>query len=140
MNRDLGLWIDHKQAFLIWSGKEKVDVIPSNLEPRARPAHGTRIGGTKSQYAESELRINDRYNERLKKFYTNVIEALKTADSILIMGPGEAKQELKKFLEQHKPLRKRLVKVETADKMTMNQMTAYVKEFFTRRARSENKS
>ncbi|MEW5940119.1 MAG: hypothetical protein AB1750_10680 [Chloroflexota bacterium] len=135
MNRDLGLWIDHKQAYLIWSGKTKVDVIPSNLEPRARhPAGGTRIGGRYNQRVDSELRYNDRYNQRLQKFYSNVIAVMQNADSIFIMGPGEAKRELEKAIERRKSLRQRLVKVETADKMTVNQMIAYVKEFFTRRS------
>ena len=138
MNRELGLWIDHKQAFLIWSGAKKVDVIPSNLEPRAHPVSGARIGGKYNQHVDSELRINDRYNQQLQKFYGQVIEVLQTADSIFIMGPGEAKRELEKALARRKSLRERLVKVETADKMTINQMIAYVKEFFTRQAKSPN--
>jgi stalled ribosome rescue protein Dom34 len=137
MNRELGLWIDHKQAYLIWSGNKKVDVIPSNLEPRAHPASGARIGGRYNQHVDSELRLNDRYNQQLQKFYEKVIEMIQTADSIFIMGPGEAKRELEKALERRKPLRSRLVKVETADKMTVNQMIAYVKEFFTRQPKPQ---
>jgi stalled ribosome rescue protein Dom34 len=137
MNRELGLWIDHKQAYLIWSDAKKVDVIPSNLEPRAHPASGARIGGKYNQHVDSELRYNDRYNQQLQKFYEKVIATIQSADAIFLMGPGEAKKELEKALERRKSLRERLVKVETADKMTVNQMIAYVKEFFTRQSKRQ---
>jgi len=63
MNRNIGLWIDHKQAFLIWHDRKKVEVIPSNLEPRTHFSGGTRIGGRYNQRVDSELRYNDRYKK-----------------------------------------------------------------------------
>jgi stalled ribosome rescue protein Dom34 len=132
MDCNLGLWIDHKQAYLIWYDRKKVEVIPSDVEPRTHFSGGTRIGGSYNQGVDSELRYNDRYQHQLSKFYARVIEILKTADSILIMGPGEAKLELEKIIEKRKSLRARLRKIETADKMTENQMIAYVREFFSK--------
>jgi hypothetical protein len=46
------------------------------------------------------------------------------------MGPGEAKVEFQKAIQKSKDLQKRLLKVETTDKMTKNQMIAYVKKFY----------
>jgi stalled ribosome rescue protein Dom34 len=132
MNRNIGLWIDHKQAFLIWHDRKKVEVIPSNLEPRIHHSGGTRIGGRYNQSVDSELRYNDRYNNQLSKYYEKVISTIQNADSIFIMGPGEAKLELKRAINKRKELIKKLLRVETADKMTKNQMIAYVKEFFTK--------
>ena len=132
MNCNIGLWIDHKQAYLIWHDRRKVEVIASDVEPRTHFSGGTRIGGTYNQGLDSELRHDDRYKHQLSKFYTRVIETLKTADSILVMGPGEAKLEFEKVLKRYKSLRKKLQKVETADKMTKNQMIAYVAEFFAK--------
>jgi stalled ribosome rescue protein Dom34 len=136
MNRELGLWIDHKQAFVIWSGNKQVDVIPSNLERRTHFSGGTRIGGTYNQSVDTELRYNGRYELQLKKFYSEVIATMQNADSIFIMGPGEAKLELEKAMEKRKALRRRVIKVETATKMTKNQMIAKVQGFFTRLAES----
>jgi len=132
MNGNIGLWIDHKQAFLIWHDRKKVEVIPSNLEPRIHFSGGTRIGGKYNQSVDSELRHNDRYNNQLSKYYEKVILTIQNADSIFIMGPGEAKLELEKKIKNNKELLKKLLKVETADKMTRNQMVAYVKEFFAK--------
>jgi len=68
----------------------------------------------------------------LSKYYEQVITTIQNADSIFIMGPGEAKLELEKKIKNNKELLKKLLKVETADKMTRNQMVAYVKEFFAK--------
>jgi len=132
MNRNIGLWIDHKQAFLIWHDRNKVEVIPSNLEPRTHFSGGTRIGGRYNQRVDSELRYNDRYKNQLSKYYEQVISTIQNADSIFIMGPGEAKLELERKIKKHKDLIQKLLKIETADKMTKNQMVAYVRGVFSK--------
>jgi hypothetical protein len=130
MDRHVGLWIDHRQAYLIRNGAEKVEVIPSNVKRRIHFSGGSRIGGTYNQKMDSELHYNDHYKNQLEKYYTKIISAIQNADSIFIMGPGEAKLELKKLLQRHKDLRNRLVKVEKADKMTLNQIIARVRLFY----------
>jgi len=132
MDQNIGLWIDHKQAFLIWLDRNKVEVIPSNLEPRTHSSGGARIGGRYNQNLDSELKHNDRYNIQLSKYYEHVIKTIQNADSIFIMGPGEAKLELKNAIKRHRDMIKKLLKIETADKMTRNQMVAYVREFFSK--------
>jgi hypothetical protein len=134
MNRHIGLWIDHKQAYLIWYEGSRVETIPSNLEPPAHYSGGTQLGGKLTQKGDTELHHNDRYRVQLNRFYKQVISALNDAASILIMGPGKAKIEFEKVLKKHKAMKNRLVKVETADKMTKNQMIAYVKKFYKNHA------
>jgi hypothetical protein len=130
MDRHIGIWIDHKQAYVIWYKSSKVDMIPSNIEPPAHYSGGTQLGGKLNQKGDVELRHNDRFRLQLNKYYRQVIAALKDADSIFIMGPGEAKIEFGKVIKKSKAIQKRLLKVETADKMTKNQMIAHVKKFY----------
>ncbi len=130
MARNIGLWIDHKQAYIINYEDKKVQVIPSKIEPRVHTG-GTRIGGLYNQGLDSELGHNDRYQRQLHEFYENVIAAVRDAEYLFVMGPGEAKHEFEKALHKHKNLRGRLLKNEAADKMTENQMTARVREFFS---------
>ncbi len=133
MDRNVGLWIDHKQAYAIWYDDGKVEVIPSQIEPPTHYSGGTRLGKMTPK-ADTELRNNDRFRLQLNKYYQQVISALKRADSILIMGPGKAKIELEKAIKRNKELQRRVLKVETADRMTKNQMIAYVKKFYKDRA------
>ena len=130
MDRHIGLWIDHKQAYVIWYQDGRIEVIPSHIEPPTHYSGGTQLGGKLNQKADTELRNNDRFRLQLNKYYQQVISALKDADSIFIMGPGEAKIEFQKAMKRHKSLQKRLLKVETAGKMTKNQMMAHVRRVF----------
>ena len=130
MDRNVGLWIDHKQAYIIWYASDKIDVILSNIEPPAHFSGGTQLGGKLNQKGDLELHHNDRYRLQLAKYYQQVISRLKDADSIFIMGPGEAKVEFQKALKRQKTMQNRLLKSETADKMTMNQMIAHVRKFY----------
>ncbi len=129
MDRNVGLWIDQRQAYAIWSHDGRVEVIPSRIEP---PTHsgGTQLGGKLNQKADVELHHNERFRLQLNKYYQQVMSAVKNADSILIMGPGKAKIELEKAIKKNKNMQKRILKVQTADKMTKNQMIAYVRKFY----------
>jgi stalled ribosome rescue protein Dom34 len=134
MDRNVGLWIDHKQAYVITDRDGIVEVIPSHIEPPAHYSGGTQLGGRQNQKADTEFRKSDRFRLQLKKYYQQVISALKDANSILIIGPGEAKIEFEKALTKYKSLQNRVLKVETADKMTKNQMIAYVRKFYQNQA------
>ena len=130
MDRNVGLWIDHKQAYAIWYEDGRVEVISSNIEPPAHSSGGTQLGGKQNQKADVELHHNDRFRLQLSKYYREVISVLKDADSILIMGPGQAKIELEKAIRKNKGMQNRVLRVETADKMTKNQMIAHVKKVY----------
>lgn len=134
MDRNVGLWIDHKQAYLIWYKEGRIEVIPSDIEPPEHFSGGTQLGGKLNQKGDMELHHNDRYRLMLTKFYKQVVAAIKDVDSIFMMGPGEAKIEFEKVLKRHKAMQKRLLKVEAADKMTKNQMIARVKKFYKSQA------
>lgn len=128
MTRNVGLWIDHKHAFVLWQGKEEVLEIPSNVEPRI--SGGARIDGMHNLNMGKEQRFNDRFDGHLREYYRKVISTIQEAEHILIMGPGEAKHEFERNLLEHKDLRTRVMKIESADKMTRHQMAAHVREFF----------
>jgi len=130
MDRNVGLWIDHKQAYIIWHENDKIEVILSNIEPPAHFSGGTQLGGKLNQKGDIELHHNDRYKLQLTRYYQQVLTKLKNVDSIFIMGPGEAKIEFQKALKRKKNMQNRLLKSEPADKMTMNQMIAHVRKFY----------
>ena len=102
MDRNVGLWIDHKQAYLIWNEEGKVEVIPSRIEPPAHYSGGTQLGGKLNQKADTEARRSDRFRLQINKYYQQVMTALKDASSIFIMGPGEAKIEFQKAIKKSK--------------------------------------
>ena len=63
----------------------------------------------------------------LNKYYDDVIDRLRDADSILVLGPGEAKGEFTKRIEGTK-LKGRIAHVGTVDKMSDREIAAHVRE------------
>jgi hypothetical protein len=57
------------------------------------------------------------------------LRGMREADSLLILGPGEAKGERTKRLERHH-FSGRIVGSETVDKMTPRQIAAKVRQYF----------
>jgi len=135
MKQNVGLWIDHRKAIVVTikNEKEAVQVIESNVEPRVRFSGGSRTATPYSpQDVASEGKRDERFRHHLDAYYGEVIQAIREADSILIFGPGEAKGELKKALEESRELGRRIVGVESADKMTQRQIAAKVRDYFVK--------
>jgi hypothetical protein len=118
MTKNVGLWIDHKKAMVVTMlGKgEDIKEIKSEVEQELE----TSTDDHRQSAATGHLNI----------YYDAVIDCLRDADSILIFGSGEAKQELRKRLEKDKKLGDRIVDVLTTDKMTDPQIAAKVREYF----------
>ncbi len=125
MGTEVGVWIDHKKAVIATiSGKdEELRQIDSNLEGRPRYSGAAGEGGP-------EDRRDRRLTGHLNQYYDEVVACIRDADSILILGPGEAKIELEERLGRE-ARHGRVVGVETADKMTDRQVAALVRERFT---------
>jgi hypothetical protein len=136
MKQSIGLWIDHRKAIVVTikNDKEFIRVIESNVERRVRLAGGSRTATPYGpQEVASESKRDERYRHHLDVYYSEVIQAIRDADSILIFGPGEAKGELKKAIEESKDMGRHIVGVESADKMTQRQIAAKVRDYFVKK-------
>ena len=122
MQRDVALWIDHRQAVIavVTGDTEDMTRILSGIEKRVRFSGGE--GG-------AEDSRDKRFEAHLHQYYDTVIASLRDATSILILGPGEAKHEVEKRLRDA-GLGKAIVGVETADKMTDPQIAALARRRF----------
>lgn len=133
MKTGVGLWIDHKKAIVVVFTEEgqKIRQILSQAEKKPRRAGDSPLKGfyaSRQVPAEdSSLRI---FTGLLNSYYDEVIADIRDAESILIFGPGEAKNELKARLEKSN-LGERIVGIETVDKMTDRQIAAKVRQHFS---------
>jgi len=130
MKKEVGLWIDHKQAVIVTlvDQVEETKRIISDIEKHVRysgASHGSHDETTEIRRDRQDRRFDD----YLSKYYDEVIACLRDADSILIFGPGEAKDELQKQLEGQ-ALSERIVVMETTDRMTEGQIVAKVRQHF----------
>lgn len=124
MKKELGLWIDHREAVVVTVSKagEEIKRISSDAEKQSRFSANAPEG-------LPEDRRDRRFGEHLHQYYAEVIAAIRDADSILIFGPGEAKGELEKQLT-HEKLSGRIVGIESADKLTEPQIVAKIRKYF----------
>jgi len=132
MKKEIGLWIDHRQAIVVTllAHGEEVKRIDSTVEKHARFSGASHAQPAGDHDDTTEDKRDRRFNDHLDAYYDAVIATLHDADSVLIMGPGEAKTELHKRLEEHKVSGRQIIAVEAADKLTDGQIVAQVKTHF----------
>lgn len=127
-----GLWIDHRQAVVvIVSDKgEEIKQISSDAEKQLRRTGSTPLQGNfEAQKVPADDTKQRVFTAQLKAFYDEIIHCIRDAESVLIMGPGVAKNELKLRLEENN-LGDRVSGVETVDNMTDPQIAAKVRQHF----------
>lgn len=129
MKANAGLWIDHREAVIV--------VLSENGETTTR-VQSAAESQRHEQAANGQVPADDlrdkAFSQHLAHYYDEVIARLRDAGSILIIGPGEAKGELKKRFA----LRKgdtRAISVETADNMTEPQVVAEIRRHYHAGAR-----
>jgi hypothetical protein len=133
MTINAGVWIDHHRAvlLLIADKEETLHHIMSDADKAADPAVGQRASHS---YTRNDFVAEDKRERKaeshLNKYYDEVIAGLQNADSIWILGPGEAKGELKKRIERKK-LKGHIAGVKTVDKISDCEITEHVRKLFT---------
>jgi hypothetical protein len=95
LKRQAGVWIDHRQAFIVLVGDdaEKTEGIESGMEKHVRFS-----GRPASEEGSAEDQRDRQFAGHLSKFYDEVISHIRDAESFLLFGPGETKVELEKRL------------------------------------------
>lgn len=134
MKTGTGLWIDHSKAIVvkIIDKVEETELITSDVEKQLRRTGDSILKGSfESRLVPADDSQQKAQTGHLNIYYDEIIEFIRDAESILIFGPGEAKGELKKRLEQ-KNLGNLISSIETADNMTDGQIEAKVREYFSK--------
>jgi hypothetical protein len=132
MKTKVGLWIDHRKAIVVsvTDKGEEMGLVISKVEKQLRRSGDSPLKGP---YETHQVPADDNrqrsFKGHLNLYYDAVIASIRDAESILIFGPGEAKNELKERLEGNK-LGGRVVGIETVDKMTDRQIAAKVRKRF----------
>jgi hypothetical protein len=129
----VGLWIDHRKAVIVTltdtnEGPQIKQVI-SHLENDTRPAAGWSAHSGQDFRSNAEDRQERRFVGHLDRYYDEVISAVRDVRSIFVFGPGKAKIELKKRIEDKGPKGRKVV-IEAADEMTDPQIAARVRQHF----------
>ena len=130
MTINAGVWIDHHKAVVLRITDEGED-IRQIISGDDKTAHAAGVARVKSAHTRNDFVAEDKLERKaeshLNKYYDEVIVLLKDVDSIFILGPGEAKGELKKRIESKK-LKGQIAHVATVDKMTDHEIAEHVRQ------------
>ena len=132
MKKEIGLWIDHREAIIVilTDSGEEIKHITSSGGRHTRysgSSHSKTPEGLKEVTSEDQR--DRKFTKNLNSYYDEVVAVVRDADSIQIFGPGEAKGELEKRIE-HEGLKAHILAIETVDKMTDRQISAKVRKRF----------
>ncbi|MEH2086833.1 hypothetical protein [Nostoc sp.] len=132
MKTKVGLWIDHRKAIVVTVTEKGEDIkeIISEVEKQPRRSGDSPLKGAyEAHQVPADDSLQRTFTGELNIYYDAVIAYIRDAESILIFGPGEAKDELKERLEENK-LGGHVVGIETVDKMTDHQIAAKIRQQF----------
>lgn len=129
--RKVCVWIDHSRAVVaaIDDGEETLEKLDSHVERHAHAPGGRRLAVPWGPQAGGDERSRERrYGNELARFYRDVIRHIGLPDQLVVMGPAQAKLELKAEIEDSL-LRDVNVVLETAGDMTDPQVLARLRSF-----------
>ena len=134
MSINAGVWIDHHKAVVVLmkDGGEEIQHIESNTDKVSASAGGP--GSNQPDRTKGfahEKTQEHKFMNQLNTYYDEVLTCLRDADSVLILGPGEAKGEFQKRLESQK-FPASVVELEAADNLTDGQIAASVRQHFAK--------
>lgn len=133
MQGNAGVWIDHRKAVIVLvspGGDHTAEVVSKVEKHPARSGDSPMKGRYESRQVPADDSRQRALTGALNIYYDAVIAAFRSAQSVLILGPGEAKGELKRRLGKAR-LGARVAAVQSADKMTDRQIAARVREHFS---------
>jgi len=130
--KSIGIWLDTQKAIMVFlnNGKHQIKEVASNVETyhfkggsRSKTPYGP-------QQTVSESSFNLRKKKQLNNYFKQLASLAENTESLYVTGPGEVKTHFSKYLKENSALSNKLLKVDTSDSMTNNQLVVKVKDVF----------
>ncbi len=134
MKKNIGIWIDTKQATIIRLSKNNehfIKKIKSNIETRVRvPGESKKYGRFGGQYITYEKNRENKKNEQINLFFKELFKEIENCDALVIFGPAKMKKLLEKEIRNNIQFSRKLLGVHNSDILTENQIIAWVKDYY----------
>jgi len=129
----LGVWVDHREVYLIWAdedGRTELRHADAHYPEKAKKSYQATSGGGAFGGVAPHATLAEKQKREARRFYERVFKAIRNAENVYIFGPGQARKELLRRLQEHKDFNGRVRGVEGAERMSEAQMAARVRRFF----------
>ncbi len=130
-----GVWIDHRRAVvvLLTATGDETRVIVSHVEKHLERGGDSPLKGS---YEAMQVPADDSRQRaltgELNIYYDAVVAAMRSAERLILLGPGEAKGQLRKRFERAR-LGDHVVAIVAEQLISDREVAARVREFFAGR-------
>ena len=132
MKNTFGVWIAGTKAVIVNLANDSVKEVLANIDSKTNHISDKEVGNFlgAGHHNGNEKTYEERKKHQTQSFLNTVMTEIKNADGIYVFGPSEMKTHLRTHIESDKKLATVLKAVDSADKMTENQIVAAVKKQF----------
>lgn len=134
----IGIWMDQSHALFLGYADEAgvfLEDLPSGMVSRPRidgeGSDTTRLGASPGPASNHEKKKNNIHSQQLKAYFHLLEKKLVSIEELLLMGPGVTKTHFFHHLQENKHFSKLKIEVVDADKMSVKQLLAKVKQKFS---------
>ena len=122
--KNLGIWMDHSMAnFIDLNSEKNSDSVDSKFTTTTK----------EEVLGRSEFTMHNKEEQMTEAFYKKISEKILKYDHVLLFGPTNAKTELHNYLNKDLHFKDIVIDIEPADKMTDNQLDAFVRNHFQKK-------
>lgn len=119
--KNLGIWMDHATAnFIDLNSEKNSNAIDSKFTTETK----------EEVLGRSEFTMHNKEEQMTEAFYKEISEKILKYNHVLLFGPTNAKTELLNYLNKDLHFKDIVIDVAPADKMTDNQLDAFVRNHF----------
>ncbi len=131
MKSKAGLWIDHRKCLIVFLNDKKVGVkiIKSNLNKHSGSIDKKQSTLPETQKPKDDIRHGKVLREKLMIYFKEIISNISDVESILVFGPGKAKDRLLKLIIKRR-INGNIENPEVVGNMTGAEVVAKVKEHY----------
>ena len=120
----IAIWLDHASATVI----EYIAGTAETVTVHSKFTHAAR----ESSLANSEHTMHNEQQHDSASYYKALAELILPYQQVLLFGPTNAKEELHNMLKKDHHFDKKKIEVVPAEKMSENQLHAFVKKHFAK--------
>jgi len=120
--KQIGIWMDHSTASIMELSDDTIvthSVVSESTYQKKEHS-----------FIKHEKLIHNKEQQQQSNYYKKLSDIIKNYQEVILFGPTDAKNELLNLLKDDRLFENIKIVVEHADKMTENQMHAFVKEYF----------
>lgn len=126
--KQLGIWMDHSEAFLMELSNDTI--VQTNIVSESTPVQ------KENSFEMREKHMQNKEHQFKLNFFKKISDIIKNYNEVVLFGPTNAIDELSNLLKADHLFKNIKIEVKHSDKMTENQMHAFVKEYFKKQIRN----